>query len=90
MSNEEAIKYLKQIYPNGGHCWLDEQRLEALSMAINALSKLTSQKTINEMPVVSYETTITADKTIPVLPMKEVFEFGLDYGDRVIVQIRKM
>ena len=29
MNNEEAIKYLKQIYPYGGHCWLDEQRTEA-------------------------------------------------------------
>ena len=45
MENEEAIKYLKQIYPNGGHCWLDEQRIEAIAMAINALkekSKLSS------------------------------------------------
>ena len=29
MTNEKAIKYLKQLYPNGGHCWLDEQRIEA-------------------------------------------------------------
>ena len=40
MENEEAIKYLKQIYPNGGHCWLDEQRREAIGMAIEALRKL--------------------------------------------------
>ena len=39
MENEEAIKYLKQIYPNGGHCWLDEQRIEAIGMAIQALQK---------------------------------------------------
>lgn len=38
MTREEAIKYLRQIYPNGGHCWLDEQRVEALDMAIQALS----------------------------------------------------
>ena len=38
---------------------------------------------------VSYDTTISADKTIPVLPMKDVSDMGLDYGDRVIVQIRK-
>lgn len=38
MTREEAIKYLRQIYPNGGHCWLDEQRIEALDMAIQALS----------------------------------------------------
>ena len=38
---------------------------------------------------VSYKGTISADKTIPVLPMKDVSDMGLDYGDRVIVQIRK-
>ena len=39
MTNEEAIKYLKQLYPNGGHCWLDEQRIEAIGMAIKALQE---------------------------------------------------
>ena len=39
MTNEEAIKYLKQLYPNGGHCWLDEQRIEAVGMAIEALKE---------------------------------------------------
>ena len=38
-TNEEAIKYLKQLYPNGGHCWLDEQRIEAIGMAIKALQE---------------------------------------------------
>lgn len=38
---------------------------------------------------VSYDATISADKTIPVLPMKDVSAMGLDYGNRVIVQIRK-
>ena len=37
MNKEEAIKFLKQLYPNGGHCWLDEQRIEAIDMAVNAL-----------------------------------------------------
>lgn len=37
MTKEEAIKYLRQLYPNGGHCWLDEQRIEAIGIAINAL-----------------------------------------------------
>ena len=36
MSNDEAIKYLQQIYPHGGHSWLDEQRTEAIRMAIEA------------------------------------------------------
>jgi hypothetical protein len=45
MTNEEAIKYLQQLYPYGGHCWLDERRTEAIGMAIEALrekSKLSS------------------------------------------------
>ena len=39
MTKEEAIKYLQQLYPNGGHCWLDEQRIEAIGMAIKALQE---------------------------------------------------
>lgn len=39
MKKEEAISYLQQLYPNGGHCWLDEQRIEAIDMAINALQE---------------------------------------------------
>jgi len=39
MKANEAIKYLQQLYPNGGHCWLDEQRIEAISMAIEALKE---------------------------------------------------
>ena len=37
MTDENAIKHLKQLYPNGGHCWLDEQRIDAISIAINAI-----------------------------------------------------
>jgi len=39
MTKEEAIKYLQQIYPNGCHCWLDKQRIEAIGMAIKALQE---------------------------------------------------
>lgn len=39
MNKKEAIKYLKQLYPNGGHCWLDDQRMEAVGMAIQALQE---------------------------------------------------
>ena len=39
MTKEEAIKYLQQLYPNGGQCWLDEQRIEAIGMAIQALQE---------------------------------------------------
>ena len=37
MTDKEAINYLKQLYPNGGHSWLDEQRIEAIGMAIKTL-----------------------------------------------------
>lgn len=39
MKKEDAIKYLHQLYPNGGHCWLDEQRIEAIGMAVKALQE---------------------------------------------------
>ena len=39
MKKEDAIKFLQQLYPNGGHCWLDEQRIEAIGMAIKALQE---------------------------------------------------
>ena len=39
MAKEEAIKYLQQLYPKGGHCWLGEQRIEAIGMAMNALQE---------------------------------------------------
>ena len=39
MTNEEAIKYLWQIYPNGAGTWLDEQRTIAIGMAIDALGQ---------------------------------------------------
>ncbi len=39
MKKEEAISYLQQLYPNGGHCWLDDQRMEAIGMAVKALQE---------------------------------------------------
>ena len=44
MTKEEAIKYLQQLYPNGGHCWLDEQRIEAIGMAVKALQEEPKKK----------------------------------------------
>lgn len=40
MTKDEAIKYLQQLYPNGGCGWLDEQRIEAISMAVDALKDI--------------------------------------------------
>ena len=44
MKKEDAIKYLQQLYPNGGHCWLDEQRIEAIRMAVKALQEKPVEK----------------------------------------------
>ena len=48
MTQEEAIKYLRQIYPNGGHCWLDSQRIEAIDIAIAALSQPSLPSNLDE------------------------------------------
>ena len=48
MTKEEAIKYLQQLYPNGGHCWLDEQRIEAIDIAVKALQEEPVSEDIEE------------------------------------------
>lgn len=48
MTKDEAIKYLQQIYPNGGHCWLDEQRIEAIGMAVKALKEEPASEDLEE------------------------------------------
>lgn len=48
MTNEEAIKFLKQLYPNGGYTRLDEQRMEAITMAVEALSKPSLPSDVDE------------------------------------------
>ena len=48
MTQEEAVKYLQQLYPNDGHCWLDEQRIDAINMAIKALQEEPVSKDLEE------------------------------------------
>ena len=48
MTKDEAIKYLQQLYPNGGCSWLDEQRIEAISMAIDALQEETVSEDLEQ------------------------------------------
>lgn len=48
MTKEEAIKYLQQLYPNGGHCWLDEQRIDAINMAVKTLQEEPASKDLEE------------------------------------------
>jgi len=61
MTNKEAIKYLQQLYPNGGHCWLDEQRIEAIGMAIKALQEETVSEDLD-----SFAIKYAQDKPYPV------------------------
>lgn len=62
MTNEEAIKCLRQLYPNGGHCWLDEQRMEAIGMAIEALSQSEVTKESDQKEPASEELEDEADR----------------------------
>lgn len=62
MTNKEAIKYLQQLCPNGGHCWLDEQRIEAIGMAINALQEEYVSEDLEEAAWLYY------DKNRPPIP----------------------
>ena len=39
MTPKVAVKFLRQIYPYGGHSWLDDQRTRAIEMAIDVLEK---------------------------------------------------
>ena len=48
MTKEEAIKYLQQLYPNGGHCWLDEQRIEAIGIAVKSLQEEPASEDLEE------------------------------------------
>ena len=61
MTNKEAIKYLKQLYPNGGHCWLDDQRMEAIGMAVKALQEEPVSGLDNgNMPIERWEQAVKA------------------------------
>ena len=48
MTTEEAIKYVQQLYPHGGCCWLDEQRIEAIGIAVRALAKMQLPTNLDE------------------------------------------
>ena len=73
MTKGEAIKYLQQLYPNGGHCWLDEQRIEAIGMAIKALQEEPVSDT--QSPVVFYGLTGSVGNTKEV-PVSEDLEYA--------------
>lgn len=74
MTKEEAIKYLKELYPNGGCCWLDEQRMEAIGMAIQALQEEPVSDDLEEELDSYIKDNFTIDK-------EQLDRFGLDEKD---------
>lgn len=80
MTQEEAIKYLRQIYPNGGHCWLDLQRIEAIEMAIMALSKLSLPSNLDEAAE-KYSENILANNEDLQDAIEDAFIAGAEWYD---------
>lgn len=80
MTQEEAIKYLRQIYPNGGHCWLDSQRIEAIEMAIAALSKPSLPSNIDEAAE-KYSENILANNEDLQDAIEDAFKAGAEWYD---------
>lgn len=72
MTKEEAIKYLKQLYPNGGYTLLDEQRIEAITMAVESLSKLSLPSGVKEAAVEAFKELVDSDKN----NFLEIFKAG--------------
>ena len=77
-AKEYAYKYTENDNGNGGEDWEDDIRITFIAGA----EWMAKQG-------VSYQDTISSDKTIPVLPMKDVSDMGFDYGDKVRVIIVK-
>jgi hypothetical protein len=75
MTKEEAVKYLQQLYPNGGHCWLDEQRMEAIGIAIKALQ----EEPINE----------DLDKAAKEWLIPQLDKSYANYGERKMMELTR-
>ncbi len=81
MTKEEAIKYLQQLYPNGGHCWLDEQRIEAIGMAVKALQE---EPVSNDLEKAA--TKYAQDKYLPVQTAQS-FKAGAQWQQKKTIRI---
>lgn len=89
MTNQEAIKFLKQLYPNGGCCWLDEQRIEAISMAISALGAVKIGETTIELEDDGDEEPYT-QRWLDISCMEhEIPKGSFCHGDKVEVLLRR-
>lgn len=82
MTNEEAIKWLESInekYIHGGDEWYDEQRHEAIKIAIKALEEVKGLRLLVD----------TADFQIPSQMRLSKLRTLLDnYDDKDMVQLR--
>ena len=81
MNKDDAIKYLKQLYPNGGHCWLDEQRIEAIGMAIKALQKEPVSEDLEKAAVEAFKQIVDSDKN----SFLEIFKAGAKWQKQQIL-----
>lgn len=84
MTKAEAIQYLQQLYPNGGHCWLDEQRIEAIGMAVKALQEEPVE--LKDVDLENYNKVQKIREEVERMQLytqSEVLKQVLDYIDKV-------
>lgn len=80
---EAAEKSARQYYVDGGYSPFPNTEMASHIAGFKAGAEWMAKQGV------SYQATISADKTIPVLPMKDVSDMGLDYGDKVRIIIVK-
>lgn len=79
MVKEEAIKYLKQLYINGGYTWLDKQRMEAITMAVEALSKASLPSNLEEAADNYVGHPREIDESLSVYCERKAFKAGAEW-----------
>lgn len=86
MTNEKAIKYLKQLYPNGGHCWLDEQRIEAIGMAVKALQKEPVSEDLEEAVNAYIGYAPEVDESSSTYGKRQAFKAGANWKEQLMAK----
>lgn len=69
--------------------WQEKQNQKTIELAEDHAMLAGMNKMEQQMMEKGYEAFISAHNTIPVLPMKDVSDLGLDYGDKVRVIVIK-